>query len=177
MPKNTSETNFEYVFTPGNPPPPPPVAWRTGHCKNLKGDWEKSASALKGVVGVAAVDATESKALASKYGIQVRTKCPPGGNCCSWAGPYQDCSLVSLLTSGGPAFVFLCQGFPSIKVFGADKRNPTDYKGERSATAIVTGGMAAARELVKSRQGGGAKKKTAGKDKKADGGSKGPSPA
>ncbi|CAN0410586.1 unnamed protein product, partial [Hapterophycus canaliculatus] len=44
---------------------------QTGHCKNLKADWEKSASALKGVVGVAAVDATESKALASKYGIQV----------------------------------------------------------------------------------------------------------
>lgn len=70
------------------------------------------------------------------------------------------------------------QGFPSIKVFGADKRNPTDYKGERSATAIVTGGMAAARDLVKSRQGGGAKKKSGkDKDKKADGGSKGPSPA
>eukprot|EP00752_Nemacystus_decipiens_P009328 g8336.t1 len=68
-------------------------------------------------------------------------------------------------------------GFPSIKIFGADKRNPTDYKGERSATAIVTGGMAAARDLVKSRQGGGAKKKSS-KDKKADGGSgKGPSPA
>ncbi|CAN0570564.1 unnamed protein product, partial [Laminaria digitata] len=41
-----------------------------GHCKNLKNDWEKSASALKGVVGIAAVDATESKALASKYGVQ-----------------------------------------------------------------------------------------------------------
>lgn len=43
-------------------------------------------------------------------------------------------------------------------MFGADKRKPTDYKGERSATAIVTGGMAAAKDLVKSRQGGGSKK-------------------
>ncbi|CAN0571430.1 unnamed protein product, partial [Ectocarpus sp. 12 AP-2014] len=69
------------------------------------------------------------------------------------------------------------QGFPSIKVFGADKRNPTDYNGERTTTAIVTGGMAAARDLVKSRQGGGAKKKpSATKDRKADsGGSKGSS--
>ncbi|CAM9595691.1 unnamed protein product [Ectocarpus sp. 6 AP-2014] len=109
-----------------------------GHCKSLKSDWEKSASALKGVVGVAAVDATESKGLASKYGIT---------------------------------------GFPSIKVFGADKRNPTDFNGERTTTAIVTGGMAAARDLVKSRQGGGAKKKpSATKDRKADsGGSKGSS--
>ncbi|CBJ34161.1 conserved unknown protein [Ectocarpus siliculosus] len=68
-------------------------------------------------------------------------------------------------------------GFPSIKVFGADKRNPTDFNGERTTTAIVTGGMAAARDLVKSRQGGGAKKKpSATKDRKADsGGSKGSS--
>lgn len=64
------------------------------------------------------------------------------------------------------------QGFPTIKVFGADKRNPTDYKGERSATEIVKGGMAAARDLVKSRQGGGAKKKP--KDSSS---SKGPSPS
>ena len=55
------------------------VSRRTGHCKNLKSDWEKSASALKGVVGVAAVDATESKALASEYGVQVRQSVVPCG--------------------------------------------------------------------------------------------------
>lgn len=42
-----------------------------GHCKNLKKDWDKAASALKGVVNVAAVDATASESLARKYGIQV----------------------------------------------------------------------------------------------------------
>ncbi|CAN0409179.1 unnamed protein product, partial [Discosporangium mesarthrocarpum] len=42
-----------------------------GHCKNLKPDWEKAASHLKGVVNVAAVDATVSKNLASKFQIQV----------------------------------------------------------------------------------------------------------
>lgn len=53
------------------------------------------------------------------------------------------------------------QGFPSIKIFGADKRKPTDYMGQRSASDIVKGGMAAARELVKSREaGGGGSKKT-----------------
>ncbi|CAM9993905.1 unnamed protein product, partial [Choristocarpus tenellus] len=91
-----------------------------GHCKNLKGDWEKAASALKGVVGVAAVDATVAKGLASKYQIK---------------------------------------GFPTIKVFGADKRNPTDYNGNRDASSIVTDAMANARALVKSRQGGGKKPK------------------
>ena len=59
-----------------NPSPLFPGCAATGHCKNLKADWEKSASALKGVVGVAAVDATESKALASKYGIQVCVHTP-----------------------------------------------------------------------------------------------------
>lgn len=53
------------------------------------------------------------------------------------------------------------QGFPTIKIFGADKRKPTDFQGERSATAIVTGGMAAARDLVKSRQSGGSGSKKA----------------
>lgn len=42
-----------------------------GHCKNLKADWEKAAGALKGVVNVAAVDATENQSLAQKYGVQV----------------------------------------------------------------------------------------------------------
>jgi protein disulfide-isomerase A6 len=30
------------------------------------------------------------------------------------------------------------QGFPTIKIFGADKKSPTDYQGERTADAIVT---------------------------------------
>lgn len=41
-----------------------------GHCKNLKPDWEKAATALKGVVNVGAVDADAHKSLAAQYGIQ-----------------------------------------------------------------------------------------------------------
>lgn len=103
-----------------------------GHCKNLKADWEKAAGALKGVVNVAAVDATDNQSLAQKYGVQ---------------------------------------GYPSIKIFGADKRKPTDYQGQRVASDIVSGGMTAARELVKSRQSGGKKAKT-GETKDKNTGSK-----
>jgi protein disulfide-isomerase A6 len=57
------------------------------------------------------------------------------------------------------------QGYPTIKIFGADKRNPTDYQGQRQTDDIVSGGMAAARKLVKDRHSGKAKK-SSGKDSK-----------
>ena len=41
-----------------------------GHCKNLKPDWAKAATLLKGQVKVAKVDATVETRLGSKYGIQ-----------------------------------------------------------------------------------------------------------
>ena len=42
-----------------------------GHCKNLVPEWKKAATALNGIVGVAAVDATAegSQPLASQYGV------------------------------------------------------------------------------------------------------------
>ena len=42
-----------------------------GHCKNLAPEWRKAATALKGIVGVGAVDATEeaNAPLASRYGV------------------------------------------------------------------------------------------------------------
>jgi Thioredoxin len=33
------------------------------------------------------------------------------------------------------------KGFPTIKVFGSDKQSPTDYRGERTAEAIVAEGL------------------------------------
>ncbi|KAG8465824.1 hypothetical protein KFE25_005394 [Diacronema lutheri] len=86
-----------------------------GHCKSLVPDWARAAKALKGVVKVAAVDATAEEALARKYGIK---------------------------------------GFPTIKLFGADKRRPSDYGGARDAPSIVQSCLNAARELVGSRIGG-----------------------
>jgi len=41
------------------------------------------------------------------------------------------------------------QGFPTIKVFGRDKKKPTDFNGQRTAQGIVDAGLAAAQKLVK----------------------------
>jgi len=101
-----------------------------GHCRNLVPEWEKAAKILKGVVNVAAVDATQDQSLAQKYGVQ---------------------------------------GYPTIKVFGADKRNPTDYQGQRTADAIVGEGMSQARKLVNERQKG---KKSSSKKSSSSSGSK-----
>mmetsp|Transcript_27363 Transcript_27363/g.45896 ORF Transcript_27363/g.45896 Transcript_27363/m.45896 type:complete len:439 (+) Transcript_27363:55-1371(+) len=68
------------------------------------------------------------------------------------------------------------QGFPTIKVFGADKKSPTDYQGQRTTDAIVTEAMKQASNLVKSRKNGGSKssksKSGGSKDKAKSGGSK-----
>ncbi|XP_065898248.1 protein disulfide-isomerase A6 homolog [Dysidea avara] len=47
------------------------------------------------------------------------------------------------------------RGFPTIKIFGANKNQPEDYQGARSADAIIGAGLNAANSLVKSRQSGG----------------------
>jgi protein disulfide-isomerase A6 len=43
-----------------------------GHCKNLAPEWKKAATGLKGIVGVAAVDATEgeNQQLAGQFGVK-----------------------------------------------------------------------------------------------------------
>jgi len=92
-----------------------------GHCKNLAPEWDKAATALKGVVNVAAVDATQEQSIAQKYGVQ---------------------------------------GYPTIKVFGLDKRSPTDFQGQRTADAIINEGLSSARKLVQERQGGKKSKKS-----------------
>lgn len=46
------------------------------------------------------------------------------------------------------------KGFPTLKLFGADKKNPIDYQGQRTADAIVSESMKAVNSLVKERKGG-----------------------
>ncbi|KAL2082437.1 hypothetical protein ACEWY4_022255 [Coilia grayii] len=46
------------------------------------------------------------------------------------------------------------RGFPTIKIFGANKNNPSEYQGGRSGQAIVDEAMNALRSLVKERLGG-----------------------
>uniref|UniRef100_A0A0B7AR86 protein disulfide-isomerase n=1 Tax=Arion vulgaris TaxID=1028688 RepID=A0A0B7AR86_9EUPU len=46
------------------------------------------------------------------------------------------------------------KGFPTIKIFGADKFKPSDYQGARTAQGIVEGALSAAQSMVKSRLSG-----------------------
>ncbi|MQL20649.1 hypothetical protein EI008_27150, partial [Escherichia coli] len=52
---------------------------------------------------------------------------------------------------GGPYNV---QGFPTLKIFGADKKKPTDYNGQRTAQAIADSVLAEAKKAVSARLGG-----------------------
>lgn len=45
------------------------------------------------------------------------------------------------------------QGFPTIKVFGANKRSPTNYQGGRTADAIVEQALTQVRQIVNERLG------------------------
>jgi len=49
---------------------------------------------------------------------------------------------------------FGIQGFPTIKVFGGDKSKPTDYNGQRSASAIVEEAARLARTMIQDRMSG-----------------------
>lgn len=46
------------------------------------------------------------------------------------------------------------KGFPTLKVFGADKKNPVDYQGQRTSDGIITECMKSANQLVKDRKAG-----------------------
>jgi len=59
------------------------------------------------------------------------------------------------------------KGFPTIKVFGADKKSPTDYQGERTSNGIVSEAMKQATSLVKQRKDG--KGSSSGSDSKKGG--------
>uniref|UniRef100_A0A669CMI6 Protein disulfide-isomerase A6 n=1 Tax=Oreochromis niloticus TaxID=8128 RepID=A0A669CMI6_ORENI len=58
------------------------------------------------------------------------------------------------------------RGFPTIKIFGANKNKPEEYQGGRSSQAIVDGAMNALRNLVKERLSG----RSGGSDYKQSGG-------
>lgn len=46
------------------------------------------------------------------------------------------------------------KGFPTIKIFGRNKKSPTDYQGSRSAQGFVDAGMKELRSIVDARLGG-----------------------
>lgn len=47
------------------------------------------------------------------------------------------------------------RGFPTIKIFGANKRSPSDYNGQRTANAIAEAALAEAKKKVQAAFGGG----------------------
>jgi len=49
---------------------------------------------------------------------------------------------------------FGVQGFPTIKIFGANKKKPEDYNGQRTAQGFIDAGLAAAKKLVNAQLGG-----------------------
>uniref|UniRef100_A0ABD2XFG9 Protein disulfide-isomerase A6 homolog n=1 Tax=Trichogramma kaykai TaxID=54128 RepID=A0ABD2XFG9_9HYME len=90
-----------------------------GHCQQLKPEYEKAASALKGIVKVGGVNADEHKSLGGKYGIR---------------------------------------GFPTIKIFGANKNKPDDFNGPRTAAGLVDAALNAASQKARANIHGGSKK-------------------
>jgi len=46
------------------------------------------------------------------------------------------------------------QGFPTIKIFGANKNKPTDFQGQRTASGIVDAAFKAAKDAVNAKLGG-----------------------
>ncbi|KAL6255767.1 hypothetical protein P5V15_013010 [Pogonomyrmex californicus] len=93
-----------------------------GHCQQLIPEYDKAATALKGIVKVGAVNADEHKSLGGKYGVR---------------------------------------GFPTIKIFGLDKK-PEDYNGPRTAAGIVDAALNAANQKARKALGG----KSSGSDSK-----------
>jgi len=49
---------------------------------------------------------------------------------------------------------FGVQGFPTIKIFGANKKKPEDYNGQRTAQGFVDAGLAAAKKLAQAQLSG-----------------------
>ena len=83
-----------------------------GECQYLAPQYDKVATALKGIVKVAAVDATTAERLSEKHEIE---------------------------------------GYPTIKIFGLNKKKPADYQGENSATAIIDAAMQTMYLVIKER--------------------------
>lgn len=61
---------------------------------------------------------------------------------------------VDATVHGSLAQKYGVQGYPTLKMFGLDKKKPSDYQGERKSDAIISGCMKAANSLVKDRKAG-----------------------
>jgi len=67
---------------------------------------------------------------------------------------------------------FGIKGFPTIKIFGANKKSPKDYQGGRDATAIVEEAFKQLRQMVKDKKSGGGGGGSSGGSSSGGGGNK-----
>ena len=63
------------------------------------------------------------------------------------------------------------QGFPTIKIFGANKQKPSDYQGGRTAQAIVDEALNQLKSIVRERMGGSSSGGSSSGGSKSSGGS------
>lgn len=106
----------------------------------------------------------KEKVLQSKQFWLVEFFAPWCGHCQSLAPEYEKAAqalqgivavaAVNVDESKEVAATFGIRGFPTIKLFGADKTSPIDYKGERTAKAIVEFALAQLGTAARSRLGG-----------------------
>lgn len=136
---------------------------------------------------VSATDKTFKKEVLQHNGVViVEFYAPWCGHCKSLEPEYEKAAsllkgvvkvvAVDATESQSLASQYQVQGFPTLKVFGENKKAPTDYQGQRTADAIVSETMKAVNALVKSRKSGGGKKaggSTGGGQKSSGGGGSG----
>jgi len=80
---------------------------------------------------------------------------------------------VDMDTHGSVGGPYNVRGFPTIKIFGANKRSPQDYNGGRTAQAIVDEAMKTLKNLVSARLRGGGRSSGGGRRSGGSGGSGG----
>lgn len=91
---------------------------------------------MKGIVKVGAVNADDHKQLGTQYGVQGKLIC-------------KRIKMNALINKN----VFY-SGFPTIKIFGANKRSPIDYNNQRTAQAIADAALAECKNKVTAQLGG-----------------------
>lgn len=81
---------------------------------------------------------------------------------------------VDMTTDQAAGASYNIQGYPTIKVFGANKNSPTDYNGARTASGIVQQAMEEAKKVAISRVNGGGQQQQQSSGGQAGSGSSGP---
>lgn len=126
-----------------------------GHCQQLVPEYSKLATALKGIAKVGAVNADEHRSLGGQYGVK---------------GKWVDLDIQIEMHNKELSWIFFSfsTGFPTIKIFGTNKRSPTDYNNQRTAQSIADAVLAEAKKKVTEKLGGRGGSSSGGSDGSSD---------